>query len=726
MSIKYRKFLTTAATAAVVVSAIAPIASADEIQFNDVSERYQEAVTFLVSTGAKGTSSSTFSTYEPIKRVDAAVLLANVLKLDTEKAPDSGFKDVPDRAKGAVNALKKAGITAGKATDKFGAQDLITRGELAIWIQKGFQLKGNTALSFKDVAPQYDTAVQALASNNITKGVSATEFGTHQNAKRGDYAIFLHKAYLAQDDDDDNFELSIMHTNDSHAHLDNIAKRVTAVKEVRAEKPNALLVDAGDVFSGTLYFNEFYGQADLKFMNLLNYDVMTFGNHEFDLGSTPEKHKGLADFIAGANFPFVSANIDFSADKDLADLYKKEISGQPKDGTIYEGLIKEIDGEKVGIFGLTTEETVNLSSPGEVKFEDYMEEAEEAVAAFEKAGVNKIVAVTHIGYDDNAEFDNDLQLASMVDGIDVIVGGHSHTKLEKPVVVEKDENGVAKEPTIIVQAYQYNDFLGTLDVEFDENGVVVGHAGELIAIADKEEDQEAAEMLKEYSEKIAEVKNTSTGATTEVELTNPRLSDEGNTGVSVRNSETALGNLITDGMLDKAKEFNKDTVIAMQNGGGIRAAIDQGDITLGDVLTVLPFGNTLATMELTGAQLKEALEHSVSQAPKESGGFLHVSGMKFTYDSTQPVGSRVKTMEVQGADGKYSAIDSETVYVVATNAFTAKGGDGYDVFKKVYEQGGVTDLGFADWENLRDYVAKLKNVNPQIEDRIVDVSKTEK
>ena len=238
-------------------------------------------------------------------------------------------------------------------------------------------------------------------------------------------------------------------------------------------------------------------------------------------------------------------------------------------------MIKEIDGEKVGIFGLTTEETVNLSSPGEVKFEDYMEEAEEAVAAFEKAGVNKIVAVTHIGYDDNAEFDNDLQLASMVDGIDVIVGGHSHTKLEKPVVVEKDENGAAKEPTIIVQAYQYNDFLGTLDVEFDENGVVVGHAGELIAIADKEEDQEAAEMLKEYSEKIAEVKNTSTGATTEVELTNPRLSDEGNTGVSVRNSETALGNLITDGMLDKAKEFNPDTVIAMQNGGGIRAAIDK-------------------------------------------------------------------------------------------------------------------------------------------------------
>ena len=120
-------------------------------------------------------------------------------------------------------------------------------------------------------------------------------------------------------------------------------------------------------------------------------------------------------------------------------------------------------------------------------------------------------------------------------------------------------------------------------------------------------------------------------------------------------------------------------------------------------------------------QIIEALEHGVSQAPKESGGFLHVSGMKYTYDSSQPAGSRVKTVEVKGADGTYTALDSKATYVVATNAFTAKGGDGYDVFKEVYDQGLVTDLGFADWENLRDYVQKLKTVDPQIEDRIVDV-----
>lgn len=112
-----------------------------------------------------------------------------------------------------------------------------------------------------------------------------------------------------------------MHTNDTHAHLDNIAKRTTAIKNVRAKKPNSLLLDAGDVFSGTLYFNEFQGKADLEFMNLLRYDAMTFGNHEFDLGSSKEGHQALADFIKGANFPFISANVDFSADDRFKGLF---------------------------------------------------------------------------------------------------------------------------------------------------------------------------------------------------------------------------------------------------------------------------------------------------------------------------------------------------------------------------------------------------------------------
>ena len=519
----------------------------------------------------------------------------------------------------------------------------------------------------------------------------------------------------------DDFTLSFIHTNDTHAHLDSVAKRVTAVKEVRANKPDALLVDAGDVFSGTLYFNEFKGQADLAFLNAMKYDVATLGNHEFDLGSSPEGHKALAEFIKGASFAFVSSNIEVSKDSYLKNLYNNSIATSPNKGEIYNGIVKEINGEKVGFFGLTTEETKDISSPGDVEFENYIEEAEKAVAEFESQGINKIVAITHLGYDDNPNVDNDLTLAAEVDGIDVIIGGHSHTQLNEPVVVSTDENGQKKAPTVIVQAYQYNEFLGTVDVTFDSDGTVIGQAGELIKIADKEEDTEAVALLKPYADQIMEVKNTSTGAIAVKELVSPR--DGGDvTKPSVRKNETELGNLITDGMLDKAKQYNLNTVIAFQNGGGIRANIDQGDISLGEILTVLPFGNTLATMELTGAEIKKALEHSVRLVPEENGGFLHVSGMRFTYDPTKEAGSRVQTMEVQSSNGSYTQIELTSTYVVATNAFTAKGGDGFTVFQKAYSEGRVTDIGVVDWENLRDYVGTLKHVDPQVEERIIDSS----
>ena len=293
------------------------------------------------------------------------------------------------------------------------------------------------------------------------------------------------------------FTLSLMHSNDTHANLNQIAKKVTAVKEVRAAKPKAVLVDAGDVFSGTSYFNEFKGLADLQFMNLMGYDIMTFGDHEFDLGSSAEGHQALVNFINGANFSFVSSNIDFSRDAKFNGLFNDLISSNPKNGKIYSGIVKEIDGQKVGFFGLTTADTRYISNPGSIAFENYIEEAKKAVIAFEGMGVNKIVAITHIGYDDNPAIDNDLNLAALVEGIDVIVGGHSHTQLNKPVVV--DEKGT---PTIIVQAGHSNEFLGTLDVEFDKNGVIIRHDGKLIKIVDKVADKEATSLLKPYKSRV--------------------------------------------------------------------------------------------------------------------------------------------------------------------------------------------------------------------------------
>ena len=515
--------------------------------------------------------------------------------------------------------------------------------------------------------------------------------------------------------DDKNFELSLMHFNDTHAHLDNAAKRVTAVNEVRAAKPNSLLLDAGDVFSGTLYFNEFKGQADLEFMNLMKVDAMTFGNHEFDLGSSPEGHKALADFIKAANFPFVSANVDFSNDALFTGLFNTKVSNAPKKGNIYSGIVKVVNGQRVGIFGLTTADTKDISSPGSITFSNYIEDAKKMVSEFEKMGVNKIVAITHIGYDDNPAVDNDIELAKAVEGIDVIVGGHSHTTLEKPVLIKANA-----EPTIIVQSGQYAENLGTLDITFNKKGVVVAHEGKLINVAGKKENPEAAAILKKYADKIAEIKNKETGATAVNALENPRTGGD-NTKPSVRKNETPLGNLITDGMLAKAKEYNKEVVMAFQNGGGIRESINQGPITVGEIINVLPFGNTLATMELTGAEIKETFETSFKDFPRENGGFLHVAGAQVKFDSSKPVGERVVSIAYKNVDNTYTDIQDEITYTIATNAFTAKGGDGYTGLKKAYEEGRVTDLGLSDWENLRDHIIKLGTVDPKIEGRIVDV-----
>ncbi|MEI2367898.1 5'-nucleotidase C-terminal domain-containing protein [Niallia circulans] len=522
------------------------------------------------------------------------------------------------------------------------------------------------------------------------------------------------------EESNNHFKLTIMHMNDTHARADLLPNMITAIKEVRAEDPNALVFNAGDVFSGTLYFNEYRGKADLALLNMMNLDGMIFGNHEFDLGSNENGHKSLAEFVKGAKFPFLAANVDFSGDDFMKDLQKNEFSASPEDGKIFNGIVKEINGEKVGIFGLTTEDTANISSPVNVKFLDYIKKAENAVKTFEDMGINKIIAVTHIGYDSNPDFGNDLQLAKYVDGIDVIVGGHSHTQLDEPTVIKTDENGVEKDPTLIVQAYQYAQYLGKLAVEFDENGVVSGHEGQLINASQKEADPEAAAILAPYKDKITQLSTQESGAIALKTLANPRLG-EGST-VSVRANETELGNLVTDAMLAKAKEKYPKTVIAFQNGGGIRAAINEGPITIGEIIAVLPFGNDPVVLELTGAEIKQILEQSVSQAPAENGGFLHIAGMKYSYDSTKDSGSRVVSMYVN-INGEFQEIQPDQRYLVTTNNFTAKGGDGYPVFANAYAEGRVQDIGEVDWEQLRSYMVDDLHgeVNPVLEGRIVDL-----
>ncbi|WP_281889228.1 5'-nucleotidase C-terminal domain-containing protein [Paenibacillus sp. YYML68] len=502
------------------------------------------------------------------------------------------------------------------------------------------------------------------------------------------------------EDPNGDASLRIMYSNDTHANLDNVPRKVTAVRELRQETRNSVLLDAGDVFSGTLYFNKFLGQADLEFMNMLDYDAMTFGNHEFDKGP-----QVLADFVKGAKFPFVSSNVDFGQEPLLSGYVRNEIGKPAKDGHIYSSIILDVYGHKVGVFGLTTEDTAFLSSPGaNITFENYLDKAQQTVQQLQAAGINKIIAVTHLGY----EFDK--VLANTVTGIDVIVGGHSHTKLNVPVVIQKTE------PVLIVQGEDYNKYLGLLDVVFTPDGVLKSWNGKLVDLGKSAakpfaEDAVAKAKLAVYAAELEQLRKEIVGKTSVV-LDGVRD--------NVRVRETNLGNLITDGMVSRAREMGVPATLAIQNGGGIRESIPAGDINLGQVMTVMPFGNLLVGLKMTGQEVIDALEHGVAKVELKEGRFPQVSGMKFTYDSSKPAGERIVSVQVK-TDTGYTNIDPNAYYIVATNAFLADGGDGYTMMKQAKSEGRFYELFEVDYQVFVDYLAKFSSVSPQVEGRIVDL-----
>lgn len=522
------------------------------------------------------------------------------------------------------------------------------------------------------------------------------------------------------------FPLTIIHTNDTHANIDsagspdNIARRVTAIKQARAQAANSILVDSGDVFSGTLYFNKYEGQADLAFMNMVQYDAMTFGNHEFDRGTGV-----LANFVKNAYFPFVSANIDFSANNDLKGYAVNEIGRPGSAGGIYPAIVKEIGGQKVGIFGLTTEDTPSLSSPGDtVKFSDAATKAQETVAALKDQGINKIIALSHLGYDE------DVELAKKVEDIDVIVGGHSHTLLKTPYADNSHAN-----PTIIVQVNEKAENLGNVKVEFDAEGKLVSWAENLIGINAQASgkyvlaaDPEALQLLNTaYKPAVVAEKSIVVGKS-DIDLYGA-VAANGNPR-TVRTKETAIANLVVDGMLDEAVSAGTGAVMALQNGGGIRTNILKGDITRGGVIEILPYSNDLVVLELTGREIWDGLENGVSAAPAEYGGFPHVAGMKYVYDSSRPSKQRVISVSVKTSTG-YEPLKLDQKYKLATNIFTAKGGDNYTSFAQAFNEGRVDYMyspGYpykADFEVFIQYLNKLggtlEAANTGVDGRIVDL-----
>lgn len=567
-----------------------------------------------------------------------------------------------------------------------------------------------------------------LVSKNLTETAAIEVVHVNADFEAADGRVSDHDPLLAQLSigepvEEGDFNLRVLHTNDTHAHLDNIPRRVTAIKEARND--NTLVLDAGDVFSGTLYFNLFNGLADLEFMNMIGYDAMTFGNHEFDKGPSV-----LKEFIEKAEFPFVSANIDYSKDANLSGLYNDNIGNPGEKSEIYPAIITEVNGERVGIFGLTTPDTVSLSSPGDdLKFVDYKASAQATVQMLQNEGINKIIALTHLGYSE------DLKLAESVEGIDIVVGGHSHTILKEPIMV-----GSQDEPTLVVQTGEYDVSLGQLDVTFNEAGILKKWNGKLLSLDAKDandqfvyaDDVEAANKLKDYAPQLEQFKKTVIGKT------NVFLDGERGT---VRKQETNLGNLMTDGMLEKVKSIVKENdvkgYIAIQNGGGIRASFQTGDITLGNLLTVMPFGNNLSALKMTGKEITAALENGVSGVETGEGRFPQVAGMRFYYDSTKPgekidattntvtqEGQRVVKVQIKNADGTYSDIDPNGYYIVATNSFMANGGDFYRAMRTAKDDNRFYELNLVDYEIFHEHLDRVGTVDQKTEGRSTDLKGT--
>ena len=505
--------------------------------------------------------------------------------------------------------------------------------------------------------------------------------------------------------------VTILHTNDTHDRLDpttytgkdaagkdfrvqygGVARIKSAIDTLKAGAINPIVLDAGDVFTGTIFGMIYKGLADLAYMEAFGVQAQTIGNHEFDGGTAQ-----LADYLKNATFPVVSTNIDASAEPALKDLIKKST-------------ILEVGGQKVGIVGATTTDTPITSSPGDkVKFLDPRTTVQAEVDRLRASGVTKIIMLSHLGYS------KDIVLATQLRGVGVIVGGHSHTPLGKyegnglpasegnyPTVL-KDANGKS---ILVLQTWEWGKFYGSMRITFTADGVPQFWKGMPVPVTENfKADPRLAATLRAFTIPIDGFRRNVVG-TAAVRLNGDRA--------DVRKRETNLSNLIADANLWKTRSYG--TTISLQNGGGVRASIEAGQVTQGQLIDVQPFGNTLFVMDLTGAEIRAALENGVSQWEAGAGRFAHVSGLRYTFDLAQKAGSRVSKVEVGTAKDGFVALDDSKVFKIVTNNFVAAGGDGFDSLKNA--KGAKLDTYLPDYSVMTEYFQFLKTVDAKVEGRI--------
>ncbi len=504
-------------------------------------------------------------------------------------------------------------------------------------------------------------------------------------------------------------KLVILTTNDYHGQLDPIittegdsavelggsARLKQAIDGFREQYPGSVLaVNAGDIFTGK-YFLHFNGEATFAALSFAGIDVATLGNHEFDRGTCL-----LARALPHCSFPTVASNLVLSETSPLR--------GKLKD---YERI--ERNGLTIGVFGLMTPDLNRISRAGS-SVSVNADLAGCARAVIERmrspAQPDLIVALTHIG------LDADRRLARDVPAIDIICGGHSHDFLGKGEEITVEHAGGGK--TLIVQAGARGKYLGVLKLSI-ENGAVKNHTWDPLRLDRSVAKSPAAEaFLAKYRDRLPPPR----ALTILMEPLDCR-------SATVRNSEAAAGNLICDIMRE---EFKTD--IALHNGGGIRGdrIIPAGIISTDDVETMLPFGNTVSIVRLTGKALKMLIEQSAARLPRLSGSFLHVSGLHYTADmSGRPqivqldrrgnpsnimqFGTRVKNMMFVEKDGSLQPLKPDRVYSIALNSYLAGGGDSYFMLAKATER---TDTGIMLHKAVETWLARQEAVMPTLDGRI--------
>ncbi|MBM3554910.1 MAG: hypothetical protein FJX47_05095 [Alphaproteobacteria bacterium] len=504
-----------------------------------------------------------------------------------------------------------------------------------------------------------------------------------------------------------DFALTIVHTNDVHARLAPIdesgrvcdakalaekrclggmARVAHEVKRARREAGALLVIDAGDQFQGSLYFTAHKGRDAVEVMNRIGYDVMALGNHEFDDGV-----ETLGRFVAAARFPVLSANLDAPREPALA--------------RVKSSVIVDVVGRGVGLVGLTTEDTREKAHPdrlAQVAFRDAANVLRNALRQLSRAGVRHVIVVSHLGHD------RDVELARTIAGIDVIVGGHTHTLLSNtdakakgpyPTVVK----GPTGENVLVVQAGSWTRHVGRIEVKFDGDGRVLAWSGDTIALGrEAPEDEEIAALVATFTPEVEAMRGRKVG---EIAVS---------AGGNCRAEECVLGNLVADAMLASTRAQGVEAVIT--NGGGLRPPLLSGPVSHGDILTALPFQNAISTLSLTGADLREAIEHGLSAIEQGHGRFPQVAGLRYVFSPRHPAGKRLISLEVGDGKGGFRPLDPQRHYRVAISDFLRRGGDGYVQFRdKAVDP---IDYGIAMDEALVEYLSANGPLAPRLDGRI--------